>query len=168
MSTSSNSLLSDIKREIARPILAEMSLPGDLTARVNLMTGIAAVESGLRHKVQVGGPALGFWQMEPFTHDDCWTWLGYPQNAFLQSIGLSLLPAQYNGVGSGSARAMVACDAYAVFMAAIKFYRTPFSLPRATDAFGMCSVWKGGYNGPTGAGAVTSDRISLFQDAIDA
>lgn len=41
-------------------------------AAEDLLLGTAIQESGLVHVRQVGGPALGYWQMEPATHDDIW------------------------------------------------------------------------------------------------
>ena len=39
---------------------------------IDLVYGTALAETGLRDIVQESGPALGFWQMEPDTHDDIW------------------------------------------------------------------------------------------------
>ena len=36
------------------------------------LLGTARVESDLRHRRQIGGPALGLFQMEPATHNDIW------------------------------------------------------------------------------------------------
>ena len=42
-------------------------------------SGTAAVESRMgTYLRQIGGPALGIWQVEPATHLDCWdNWLDY-------------------------------------------------------------------------------------------
>ncbi|MFT9424981.1 MAG: hypothetical protein ABF570_07600, partial [Acetobacter syzygii] len=63
--------LAQFKALLVRPVLAQIGLAG--AAAVPLVTGTALVESGLVWLRQNGGgPALGLWQMEPATHDDCW------------------------------------------------------------------------------------------------
>ncbi len=56
---------------IVQPVLAALgtwSLESEM-----LLMGTAAHESLLIYTHQIGGPALGYFQMEPATHDDCWT-----------------------------------------------------------------------------------------------
>jgi hypothetical protein len=54
-----------------RPALAAMGPDYSTPAAEQLVMGTAAVESGLVWLKQLGtGPALGLWQMEPFTHND--------------------------------------------------------------------------------------------------
>ncbi|WP_338332147.1 hypothetical protein [Acetobacter sp. LMG 32666] len=62
--------ISQFKLLIIRTTLQEIGLASD--AAVNLLLGTALVESGIYFLRQLRGPALGFWQMEPATHDDCW------------------------------------------------------------------------------------------------
>ncbi|RFD18931.1 hypothetical protein DY926_13985, partial [Komagataeibacter melaceti] len=63
--------LSDLKARVIAPTLTLIGMGG--RAAVNLLAGTALAESGCRRLVQDGGgPALGLWQMEPFTHDDIW------------------------------------------------------------------------------------------------
>lgn len=63
--------LSEIKRGLIAPTLKEIGLYSDTA--LNLVTGTGLVESGFRVTVQSGGgPALGWFQMEPATHDDIW------------------------------------------------------------------------------------------------
>lgn len=57
---------------IIKPVLAKMGLGGD--AAEELLLGTAVQESmNFRHRKQIGGgPAVGYYQMEPATHDDIW------------------------------------------------------------------------------------------------
>jgi len=161
-------LLPSFKRDVVTPVLTAMRLSGDLTARINLHTGIPAVESGFVAKRQIGGgPALGYCMVEPATHDDIWrNYLAFRPG--LTAIGLGYLPGRFGGVAIGSAEAMVESDAYAVFVSAVAFLRSPVALPGAKDAAALCGAWKAGYNTALGKGAVTPWRIALFQQAIDA
>lgn len=159
--------LAQFKGSIVAPAIAALGLPGDLTARIQLHTGIALAESGLQYKRQIGGPALGYCQMEPATHDDCW--INYLDSLpGLAAIVLGYLPARFAGHPVGAAEAMVESDAYSVAMAAIRFRRSPIALPAASDAHGQCAAWKRGYNTTLGAGQIDPEHIALFQQAIDA
>ncbi|GAJ29744.1 hypothetical protein [Acidomonas methanolica] len=158
-------LLADIKRRIIAPVVLDLALPGDDAARVQLHAGIGNVETGFRAKLQAGGPALGFWQMEPATHDDCWhNWL-WARPALAQVV-LGYLPARFKGVPNVGA--MIESDSYAVAMSVIRFRRSPVALPPRNDAGAQCTAWKAGYNSALGAGEIDGARIALFQEAIDA
>ena len=61
-----------LRREVLRPTLRYLELWSP--AAENLVIGTAAHESGgCRYLTQIGGPALGLYQIEPATHDDLWT-----------------------------------------------------------------------------------------------
>ena len=63
--------ISEIKHQIIAPTLKEIGLYSDTA--LNLVTGTGLVESGFRVTVQIGGgPALGWFQMEPVTYHDIW------------------------------------------------------------------------------------------------
>ncbi|GBQ69994.1 hypothetical protein AA15237_0754 [Komagataeibacter xylinus NBRC 15237] len=57
MTTAPPGLLADLKARVIAPTLAFIGLGGP--AAVNLLAGIALVETGCRALVQDGGPALG-------------------------------------------------------------------------------------------------------------
>ena len=117
----------------------------------DLILGIGAQESHYQYVQQIGGgPALGYWQMEPATHDDCYTnFLDYPHRATLRGAIVALLQ------GSPiSASAMVANLPYAVAMARVRLLRAPEALPLAGDIDGYAAYWKQWWNTPEGAGTV--------------
>ena len=60
----------DFIAEVVEPGLSAIGL--DSQAARELLLGTALQETGLRNIQQVGGPALGYFQMEPATHDDIW------------------------------------------------------------------------------------------------
>lgn len=118
---------------------------GLLSAR-RLLLGTAITESGLVHRVQKGGPALGLYQMEPDTHDDVWNnyLVSRPhlKNVInnLVDRDISLLDnLKYN-------------DIYATAMARLHYLRVPEKLPHPDDIPGMARYWKKYYNTPLGKG----------------
>ena len=163
------SLMSDIKYQIVTPVVTALRLPGDNTARIQITTGIGNVESGYRTKVQGNnGPARGFFQMEPNTHDDLWrSYL--PAHPDLSAIIKGFMPSRFVGqpIGNG-AQALLESDAYAAAMTTILIRRSPYALAVKGDASGQCSMWKSAYNSSLGAGVVNAASIALFQAAIDA
>lgn len=159
--------LSQFKADIVRPVLSALALPGDLEARVQLTTGIALVESGLRYIRQVGGPALGICQMEPATHYDMWQTF-FPSRPDLGHVVSGYLPARFSVGTVASAAALEESLAYSVAMAACRFFRSPVLLPARGDAAAMCAAWKAGYNTSAGKGVCDAARVALFQKAVEA
>ena len=113
-----------------------------------LVMGTAAQESGLRHTRQLGGgPALGYFQMEPATHDDCWA-------NFINSrpsLRAKLLAIR-SGTGAPRASEMETDHLYAAAMARVRYMRVPESIP--SDGRGLARYWKTYYNTVLGAGTM--------------
>ncbi|MBB2155185.1 hypothetical protein HLH33_02485 [Gluconacetobacter diazotrophicus] len=157
--------IADIKRGIVAPVVLDLDIPGDEFARVQLMTGIGNAETGYRTRRQVDGPALGYWQVEPRTHDDLWrNWLC--ARPALAEVARSYLPSQFED--RPDAQALVLSDRYAACIATLVFYRSPVALPPRGNARAQCAAWKAGYNTSLGAGAIDPQHIALFQAAINA
>jgi hypothetical protein len=80
--------------------------------------GTAIVESKLKYRKQIGGPALGLFQMEPNTHNDIWNnFLKYRdglRRAIIKIFGTDL-----------HAKDLENNDDYATIMARIHYLRTP-------------------------------------------
>jgi len=157
--------LSQLKALVVTPTLAQLALVipalGSVWA-INQVTGTTLVESGCQYLKQLGGgPALGLWQMEPATHDDCWTnFINY--NPSLKSRMQSIA-----GQESPAAGLMVTNLAYAAAMCRIKYWRSPLPSPVATNAAGCAGYHKQVYNSALGA-ADAETNTPLFQQAIDA
>ena len=135
------------------PALQKLSLDqGGLQAPTELLLGTALQESGLTHRVQMGGgPALGLFQMEPRTHDDIW-------NNFLKyRPGLATAVRSFLS-GDLQAATLQNDDRYAAAMARVHYYRMgeivgESPIPAAGDIPGMAAYWKTYYNTGGGAGS---------------
>lgn len=151
--------LSEIKWGLIAPTLKKIGLYSDTA--LNLVTGTGLVESGFRATVQSGGgPALGWFQMEPATYQDIWdNYLRY-RPALADAV---------RGLCSGESPTTSQIQTnprFAAAMCRIKYLRSSLPLPKNT-AFNLCQYWKNIYNTPKGKGQVDAAHISLFQAAID-
>jgi len=153
---------SQLKALIVGPVLQAMGLYS--TSAVNLVTGTALAESKAAYLVQSGGgPALGLWQMEPATHDDCWVnFLDFfPDAAFTLALEAMLtkdIPSVQQLVGNLR---------YACGMARIRYYRASPPLPNAKDAAALSAYHKANYNSALGA-ANAAANVVWFEQAIAA
>jgi len=143
--------------QIVHPTLEGLALhrtPGQLRSACQLLTGIALHESGgLVHRVQVGGPALGLFQMEPATFDDLFdTYLDF-RHALRDRV-LALVEPGYDG---DLARHLVDNDRFACACARMRLYRSAHALPEQDDLCGHAAMWKAVYNTRLGKG--TEERF---------
>jgi hypothetical protein len=132
--------------EAIRPALTALAAGG--VAAEQLLLGTAIQESLLIHRQQLGGgPALGLFQMETATHDDCWN--NYLK--FRKELGEKVKQTLEAGQ-QPSAQTMKVNDRYAAAMCRVRYMRVPAALPVANDIDGMANYWKEHYNTPLGAG----------------
>lgn len=111
---------------------------------VELLMLTAATESNLGEYIrQVRGPALGVFQMEPFTHDDIW-----------KTHGHLLLPL----LGEQSAGRLEYDLRYAIIMSRMHYMRIPSALPEASNIDGHAKYWKKYYNTYLGSGTVAKAK----------
>ena len=132
--------------ESIRPALTALAAGG--LAAEQLLLGTAIQESLLIAREQIGGgPALGLFQMETATHDDCWssylTFRNDVGNRVKQTLDAGQQP---------SAPTMKMNDRYAAAMCRVRYMRVPAALPIANDIEAMANYWKTHYNTPQGAG----------------
>lgn len=151
-----------LKYEIVRPTLISMGLWS--AAAENLLTGTALAESRAAYVKQVGGgPALGLWQMEPATHDDCWiNFLRFPAQSRLATKLQAMLAPDLT-----RQQQLITNLRYACAMARIRFYRVRDALPVATDAAGLSAYHKAHYNTEQGAADPVAN-VAFFAEAIAA
>jgi len=151
-----------LKYEIVRPTLIALGLWS--SAAENLLTGTALAESRAAYVRQVGGgPAVGLWQMEPATHDDCWkNFLNFPEQSHLAAICTRMLAPDLSAAAQLTTNLRYACA-----MARIRFYRASEALPPATDAAGLSAYHKAYYNTSLGA-ADAAANVAFFAKAIAA
>lgn len=131
-----------IREYVIRPTLTHMGMYSGVAE--DLMLGTALVESDLRYLHQLGGPALGLWQMEPATHDDIWdNYLGF-RNEMARKVNELLSPLD-------SEPQLMTNLAYACAMARIHYWRVPVPIP--TSVVDQANYWKTYYNTPEGKGS---------------
>ena len=131
---------------IVRPALAQLGVP-DANAEMLLM-GTAAHESQLQATHQMGGgPALGYFQMEPVTHDDCWQNFIQFRPELKAKLMACIAPAT-----APNAQLMVTNSVYAAAMARVRYMRAPGAIP--SDGLAIAQYWKDNYNTTMGAGTV--------------
>lgn len=152
--------LSEVKAGIIRPALTSIGLGTE--AAINLITGVGLAESAYRTLRQYGGgPALGYWQMEPATHDDCW------KNFLAYRPMLEHLVIKIAGTANPTAQLLTTNDAYAAVMARVRFFRSRSPIPPSNDPAALCWYWKAVYNTGLGAGDVDASHIALFQRGVN-
>lgn len=132
-----------LREYVIRPTLKELGAYSESAEELLMLT--AATESLCgKYLHQVGGPALGIYQMEPATHDDLWV------NYLKYKPALAEKVARYGH----EARELPGNLYYATAMARIHYLRRPEALPSAMDERGLASYWKTWYNTHLGAGTV--------------
>jgi len=139
-----------LRQLVVRPALVQLDLWS--RAAENLVMGTAAQESGMRYLKQLGGPAIGLWQMEPATYNDIWErWLS--KNPAIEERVLQLVSFK-NAIKSRTPAVteMYGNLPYAAAMCRIFYRRIPAPLPAADDVEGLADYWKQHYNSILGAG----------------
>lgn len=119
-------------------------------AAERLVLGTAMTETGLRTIIQNGGgPGLGYFQMEPATHNDIWSnYIGAGKHADLLSgiRSLTSRPGYVDELGKN--------PKYAAAMCRIFYLRVREGLPNENNLNGLAQYWKKYYNTDLGKGTV--------------
>ena len=134
------------RRLIIAPTLQHLGLWS--LAAEQLLIGTAITESGLKFLTQHGGgPAKGFYQIEPTTAQDLYeNWLSFRPD-WAAKLTQLIVPGQ-NLSGQ-----LVSNLAYATAVARLIYYRRPEPLPKAGDIQGFAEYWKTHWNTNLGAGS---------------
>jgi len=133
-----------------RPALIQIGMWNP--AAEELMLGTAVHEScGFKYRNQMGGgPALGYFQMEPATHNDIWTnYLSY-RKSLASKVALLLSSPRADKLVE-----LQLNDKYGAAMARLQYARAPEPLPLEGHLTDQALYWKRYYNTPLGAGTVT-------------
>ena len=142
-------------KEIIVWALKEMDLYSHEAADLIYKTGMA--ETGYKHLKQMGGgPAIGFWQVEPATLIDIMdNYVNYRPKLLegLKSLGFSPDDVE--------TRVMSNIALQAVFCR-LKYKRDKYALPLIGDLQGQAEYWKRVYNTHLGKGT-----IEHFMEAND-
>jgi hypothetical protein len=134
-----------LKTEIIEPVLKSLRL--NSTAAVQLILGTAAVESDMGKYIRQkgGGPALGIYQMEPFTHNDIWrNFLAYKHylSGTVKKVHIESL----------TSNDLIGNLWYSTAMCRVHYFRSKTALPEANDLKGLANMWKEVYNTKLGKG----------------
>lgn len=129
-----------LREYVIRPTLKFIGHYSEAAEELLMLTAAAESLMG-KYLHQVGGPALGIYQMEPATHDDIWeNWLQYKAIADavrqLGSEGRHLPGNLY----------------YATAMARCHYLRVSEALPNPVNPDAIADYWKRHYNTIKGAG----------------
>jgi len=128
-------------------------------AAAQLVLGTAVVESRVKYLRQLGnGPAVGIFQMEPFTHDDIYkNVLAYNKSLKMDVLALTKNPNAVEMTGNLF---------YAAAMCRVQYYRFSEALPVLNDFINMAKYHKKYYN--TVAGATdTSESTEIFERIME-
>ncbi len=135
---------------IIKPTLKFMGGGYDSKNARMLKLSTSAVESNCgKYIKQINGPALGPWQMEPFTHDDIWCncdFLRKPANVRL----MNSMQVELDKDHEDSYNLMVS-PMYSCAMARLKYAMDPVPLPKNDYIEDIYDYYKRIYNTPEGA-----------------
>jgi len=135
------------RKTVIQPVLLRFGVKN--IAAEELLLGTAVQESlNFMYRSQVGGgPAKGYFQMEPATHNDIWdNYLKYRKN--LASNVMSFLSTP----NADRILELENNDKYAAAMARVHYMRVTAPLPKAGDVAAQARYWKQYYNTPLGKG----------------
>ena len=129
--------------------------------RVQFMLAIGLIESGYNAVAQIPDPfALGYWQMERATFNDCIdNFLKY-ESEFTE--GWQSLKDTHTVLYS----ALTYDCVFACYMASIKVYRAPPEIPDLFDLKSMAEYWKEYYNASPN-GASIDEAIARMQPILE-
>lgn len=122
-----------------------------------LLLGTCAVESDMgEYLVQLGGgPALGIYQMEPFTHNDIWDRYLKSRVGMAERIKRLTSPNDWDwSAKHPKPSTMVHNLAYATIMARLRYWPEPSPLPAQGDWAGHAHYWELYYNRVRGHGTL--------------
>lgn len=121
---------------------------------VNLLLGTAAQESRFGYYLrQIKGPALGFFQMEPITHD-C-----HVKEYLSHHPRLRELIKEVSGVSCFNKKHLEYNIVYSICMARVHYLRRPGRIP--SDKEGLAKYWKDHYNTYLGRGRESEFLINF-------
>jgi len=138
-----------LREYVIKPVLIEYELHSDDAEE--LIIGTSAVESNCGEYLhQIGGSAIGIYQMEPNTHFDIW-------NNFLQykkDLKKKILREFGENDERPGAIKMLYDLRYATLMCRLHYLRVKEALPPCNDVLKIAKYWKKYYNTELGKGTV--------------
>jgi hypothetical protein len=148
-----------LKDMIIIPVLKNADLYSE--SAVNLLLGTAAVESEMGlYLYQVGGPAIGLYQIEPKTHMSILNNYVAYRPALIEKLN------QYK-VSKNDAENLIGSVHYQTLIARFIYMTVKASLPHYDDVIGLANYWKDHYNTYLGKGTVEKFELKYKQFGID-
>ena len=121
----------------------------------------AAIESKCGHYIkQIGGPALGIWQMEPDTAQDIWLNCDALKGELQNVVELFMLRAHWRNN-------LVESPVYACAMARLKYSMDRAPLPPHDDLEAIYAYYKRIYNTPLGASTLIKFKRAWHDCGLD-
>jgi hypothetical protein len=148
-------------RELINDVLHYMGKHSD--AAVELLMLTAATESHCGTYInQVGGPALGIFQMEPATEQDIFkNYLLYNQDLRAEILDFKFSVYTHESLN------LRANLPYQIAIARVHYLRVSAPLPDATDIKGLAEYWKKYWNTPLGKGKVNEAIDNYYRYAME-
>lgn len=157
----------DLRSLVIVPTLQRLDLYSPAAANLLLATAIAeSVVGGWQHLAQVGGPALGLYQIEPATHRDVWENFLRFRNPLRGKVwGLSASGQRQGPLAVPQDGELIWNLAYATAIARIVYARDPEPLPPAHDLPALGAYWKRVFNTAGGKGTVEGflDKVEPYR-----
>lgn len=156
--------------EVVDPAITALPLDVELQGETlgvlrMLLLGTALQESLLKHVEQIAnkdgtrGPALGYFQMEPRTHDDIWkNYLAYRKDTAALVLAVAGLES-----GTPDATLLKTNHVYAAVMARVHYRRVKGKIPQTDDVKTLAQYWKDHYNTNSGKG-----KVAEFEEKLTA
>lgn len=129
-----------------------------------LLLATAAIESKCGYYIrQVGGPALGVWQMEPATHEDIWE-----NSDVIRKVGFCDKIIELSSpVVSNLEESIILSATYACAMARLKYSMDAEPLPDHNNLMAMYVYYKRIYNTPLGASTYAKFEAAYIACGLD-
>jgi len=129
-----------LRMNVIRPVLNAMGMYSQ--AAENLLIGTALHESKCKYLLQIDGPALGLYQMEPATHADLWRSYLLYRPTLAGKLWLWATRRETTGAPHPDNNDLIGNLFYATAAARAQYYRARPPLPDADDIQGLAEYWK--------------------------
>jgi len=136
--------IAQFRKHIIIPALSKLQMYSKDAEELLVFT-CATESNGGSLLVQVQGPALGIFQMEPVTYADIWN-----NYIFNRSSLLTLISINFAASNIPNATRMVYDLQFATVMARIHYRRFAAELPKSDDVDGIWDYYKKYFNTPLG------------------
>jgi len=152
-------ICSQFRSLIVEPVLSKLKLYSK--GAEELMVFTCASESlGGTFLMEVKGPGLGIYQMEPVTYSDLWANFIRNRNQLA-----TLMSMHFNCNRVPELERMIYDLNFATAMTRIFYYSKPGNIPDASDIDGLWDYYKKYYNTDKGK-AKKEDSIKKYQDFV--